>query len=395
MPIFRCRVSDVNGTMRTLLREAPSAEIAGRELEGDGLFVVAIEAGSQEAARPRVRLQLVREFTDSLSTLLAAGLTVSDALEVQQSVFENRDGGTLIGFLRRRLERGSAFSSALEEVGGAFSSVYCGLVRIGERIGSISRVMSRLSVYLRKRKQIRDKLLGSLTYPAIVLLVAVAGAGFIGTIVLPRVRGMFEALGSAVPDSAIDATDSLAVIALVLSAVLALAVVAIGVLLVSRRGRGGEAVDRLILRLPLVGEVLLRQEVLNFVFAMETLTESGVPIEAALREASRVFHNRALAEVAGRVVDRVVDGTELSTAVAESSLLPRRLAIWTRIGERTGNAGAVFGQLRVYYEEEMNRWIERFMTLVEPALIVGVGVVLLVLVLTFVVPLFSVFGSIL
>ena len=395
MPTFRCRVSDAKGNMRTLLREAPSAESAGRTLAGDGLFVVAIETGSYESARPRARLPLVREFTDSLSTLLAAGLTVSDALEVQQSVFETREGATLIGFLRTRIDRGSALSSALEEVGGAFSSVYCGLVRIGECIGSISGVMSRLSTYLGKRKQIRDKLFGSLSYPAIVLLVAVAGVGVIGTIVLPRVRGMFEELGSAVPDSAIAATDSLAAIALVLAAVVVLAVIAIGALLVSRRGRGGEAVDRLMLRLPLVGRALLRQEVLTFVFAMETLTESGVPIEAALREASRVFHNRALAEAAGRVANRVVDGAELSTAVSESPLLPRRVAIWTRIGERTGNAGAVFGQLRAYYEEEMNRWIERFMTLVEPTLIVGVGVVLLVLVLTVVVPLFSVFGSIL
>jgi type II secretory pathway component PulF len=128
---------------------------------------------------------------------------------------------------------------------------------------------------------------------------------------------------------------------------------------------------------------------------METLTDSGVTVETALREAAEVFHNAALRDATLSLSTKVSAGVPLSAGLTDSAVFPGRLAIWAAIGERTGNAAGVFSQLRVYYEEDVNRWVERFMTLIEPALIVVVGVAMLILVVTFVVPLFGVFGSVL
>jgi type II secretory pathway component PulF len=251
-----------------------------------------------------------------------------------------------------------------------------------------------MSTYLRKKKQIRDKLLGSLTYPAVVLLVAAGGFVLIATIVLPQMRSIFAELGASVPPAAVTLTRSTSVLGKAIGALFGL-VGATPAILLARRTRWASAIDRMLLRLPILGSMLIRREMLNYVFAMETLSESGIPVETALREGAAVFQNHALAAGARRIADRVSDGVALSAALDEAEPFPPRLAIWARIGERTGNAGSIFGQLRGYYEEEMNRWIDRFMTLVEPALIVAVGIVMLVFVVTFVAPLFQVFGSVL
>lgn len=397
MAIFRARVADSGGRIDSVVRAAPSADVAGRELAVEGAYVLSIEAVEPVSSGdlPRCTATIVREFTDSLSTLLSAGLNLTDALEVQQTVFDTGDGARLLSFLRARIERGDLLSSALSEFDRGFSPVYRGLVRIGEQIGSLSGVMARLSSYLKRRKQLRDKLLGSLTYPAVVLVVAAAGVVVIGTVVLPRVQVMFEELGTAVPRAALEATRSLAGLAYGIGVPTVLVVLVVVSLIVARNGRSAVAVDRALLRLPVVGSLIRRGEMLSFLFAMETLTDGGVPVETALREASGVLDNRALARATREMAARVTDGGALSKGFAESGLFPRRLAVWARIGERTGDAGAVFGQLRGYYEEEMNRWIDRFMTLIEPALIVAVGAIMLVLVVTFIVPLFGAFGSVL
>jgi type II secretory pathway component PulF len=397
MASFRARVADSHGKIDSVVRAAPSAEVASRELAGEGVYVLSIDEVDPVSSNELTRFKatIVREFTDSLSTLLAAGLPLAHALEVQQTVFERGDGARLLSFLRARIERGDSLSCALSELNRSFSPVYRGLVRIGEQIGSLSGVMTRLSSYLRRRKQLRDKLLGSLTYPAVVLVVAAAGVVVIGTVVLPRVQAMFEELGSTVPEAAVGATRSLAGLAYGIGVPMVAILLAVVGVVVARNGPSALMVDHVLLRLPVVGAMIRRGEVLNFLFAMETLTESGVPVETALREASGVLDNRALAGATREIAARVTDGGPLSTGFADSGLFPQRLAVWARIGERTGDAGAVFGQLRGYYEEEMKRWIDRCMTLVEPTLIVAVGAIVLVLVITFIVPLFGAFGSLL
>jgi len=176
----------------------------------------------------------------------------------------------------------------------------------------------------------------------------------------------------------------------------ALLVLALGALAARRRGgRLAVRIDRALLAVKPVSALLARREMLNFAFAMEALTAAGVGVEEALAEGAAVLGNRALAEEARAVRERLLRGERLSAAFAAGGLFPERVAQWTAIAERTGHVERVFGQLCAYYQREVDTWIDRTMALVEPVLIAGLGILVVLFVVFFILPVFSLYGSVL
>jgi type IV pilus assembly protein PilC len=186
-------------------------------------------------------------------------------------------------------------------------------------------------------------------------------------------------------------TNELTAAVLVLS--LGAALVA-GMVLARRRG-GALAlrIDTFLLTLPLLSRFLKHRELLNFTFAMEALTAAGISVEEALSEGAGAMTNRALRHAVLAIRERLLKGERLSAAFAGSPLFPERIARWMAIGERVGRVEKVFGQLRAYYQQEVEKWITRLMTLVEPALIVGLGILIVLFVVFFILPVFSLFGT--
>jgi general secretion pathway protein F len=168
-------------------------------------------------------------------------------------------------------------------------------------------------------------------------------------------------------------------------------------MLVARRRGGGLAIriDRFLLAVPLVSTFLGQREMLNFSFAMEALTAAGVGVEEALAEGAGVMTNLALAQEVRALRERLLRGERLSEAFAASKLLPERIAQWMAIGERVGHVEKVFGQLRAYYQREVDKWIDRLMALIEPALIAGLGILIIAFVVLFILPVFSLYGAVL
>jgi type II secretory pathway component PulF len=162
-----------------------------------------------------------------------------------------------------------------------------------------------------------------------------------------------------------------------------------------REGALAARIDSALIRLPLVSEFLMRRELLNFTFSMEALTSAGVSVEEALTEGAGTITNLALRGEALAIRERLLKGERLSAAFSRSTLFPERVARWMAIGERVGHVEKVFGQLRVYYQQEVDKWLARLMALVEPALIVGLGLLIVAFVVFFIVPVFSLYGNIL
>jgi type II secretory pathway component PulF len=153
--------------------------------------------------------------------------------------------------------------------------------------------------------------------------------------------------------------------------------------------------DALILRIPILSTLLLDRELLNFAFAMETLTAAGVSVEEALAEGAGAIANSALKEAVIGSRERVLKGEPLSAAFARNPLFPQRIGRWVGVGERVGHVEKVFGQLRMYYQQEVEKWINRLMTLIEPVLIVALGILIVLFVVLFIIPIFSLYGNIL
>ncbi len=400
MAVYVCRVADDKGRIQQFLREAVSEDSCLRELSERHPFVLSVRETRQGMARPRPRTysrRLVAELTELIALLLGSGLSLKDGLEVVQGVFTTGEGNELVTLLRERIGKGSSFSAALDGAGGGFPAFYRGMVRVGEKIGSLDQVFGRLATYLKEEKNLRDKVSSALIYPAIVLGVAVMSAVFIVIVLFPRLGEIFGELGPGMALKVQTLMSSLQAALVVVAVVVALVItLAIG-MVVARRSEGPLAtrIDTLILRVPLLSQFLKQRELLNFTFSMEALTAAGVSVEEALTEGAGTVTNRALRDAVLDIRARVLKGEHLSAAFSRVLLFPERMSRWMAIGERVGHVEKVFGQLRSYYQQEVEKWLSRMMALVEPALIVGLGVLIVAFVLFFIVPVFSLYGTIL
>ena len=399
MNTYRCRVSDAAGRVIRLVRESSTEESLLAELTSEGRFPLSIEAVPDEplSGRRRFPRKTVIELTDTLSIMIDSGLSVKDSLALCRTVFPAGEPGRLVSLLASRISKGGTFHSVIDELPGSFPPVYRGLVRIGERLGSLEQVLKQLSRYLNEDKKLKDKLFGSLLYPLLVLAVAILGVVAILVVVFPRLRAVLGAFGQASAGRIDVLFGSISTSFIVAGAVLLLlGTLVFAALAVRGQGGGpGRAVDSVLLRLPLVGPAIRDVNLFLFFFAMQILASSGVSVEESLAEGAGVLSNHALRAGALEMKTRIETGEHLSAAFLAQPLFPERIGRWVAIGESVGSIERVFSELKSYYQAEMEKWTTRFMNLIEPALIILVGALVLYLVATFIIPIFSLFGSLL
>ncbi len=402
MAIYWCRVLDRDGRRRELTREAASEEILVRELNREGIFPVRVRpleaasagrVGGAAPSRRRFSAAAVQEFTATMAMLLGAGLTFRDCLELAQTIFLKGQINEMIVRLLEQIEKGRSVHESLDRLGPVFPPIFRGFVRIGERIGSLDGAFQRLSEYLGEQRRLREKLVGSLIYPLMVLGVAVVGITGIVLFVLPRIREMFVQLGSAMPPrlEAVAGMVDWLLLAAAVTAAAAGGAAAVLALLRRRSEALAESLDRWALKVPLWGRLTRLREMLNLTFAVETLTGGGFAVEDALREADAVVRNRSIRAGVRAAWEAVLKGDDLSRAFLDNPVFPERVGRWVAVGERSGQVAPVFAQLRRYYQGEVDRWSSRFMALVEPVLILLVGVLILLFVLFFITPIFSIY----
>ncbi len=401
MPVYQCRVIDGRGRPGDVVREAPTQEALLRQLAGESLAPISVRLSDAADAGPRRRsrasARAVHELAGAMSLLLSSGLTLRDALRVAQTVYPRGEVNRMVVTLLEELERGSSVIAAMDRLSSSVPALFAGFVRIGERVGSLEDAFRTLAEYMGRQKRLRDRVTSALIYPAAVLTVALAGVAALTFVVLPRAQELFRELGSTIPPTIVQRARLFRLLLGALLALIAAAALALPLLGLARRSSAAaaEAIDRALLRVPAAGSVIRHRETLGFVFAMETLVGGGFSVEDAMAEAAGVVANRWLRAGILRARERVLKGEPLSRAFEAESELPERLVRWVGISERSGSVQEVFHQLRLYYQGETEKWSERLMSLAEPVLILCVGAMIITLVLLFVVPLFSLYGSVL
>jgi type II secretory pathway component PulF len=330
----------------------------------------------------------VLEFTEMMELLLESGLSVRDALEALAAMDSHSSAAALGKKLLERVHRGATFVQAMDMT-EEFPPMYREMVRVGNSVGSVEKIFPRLGSYLGDRKKIRDKISGALVYPALVLAVAFLGTMGLIFFVMPRMELIFSGFGANAAESIRRNVRSLE-LALGIPAIL-------GALLFSAAGvlRKNSVVDLLALTAPLAGKFIVSWESFNFVFAMEVLTGGGIPVEDAIVEAAALVSNGAYRHSLLQIRERVLNGMSLARAFFENPLCPPCMGHWAAMGERSGKTERVFSQLRSYFQGELERRSSKFILLIEPAMIAVIGMVILALVAGILLPLFSIYGTIL
>lgn len=392
-------VVDRENKRSKLTRTGPTEDFVIRDLTQTGYFIVDIkpaDLAAGGAGQGKLGAKVVLEFTQTMNLLLASGLNFKQAIKVARSVLASSRALALVVEVDASLDKGTSLLTALEPYKASFPPLYLGLIGIGEKTGNLAPIFARLADYLNVRKAISDKLTNALVYPTIVLSMAIVGVILLTVFVFPQLTSIVSSLNK---DTSRAFAANMAAFQTGFAFFLgALAVVIAAVVVVRIRKKQdaqfGLQVDSLVWKLPVVKGFLEVFHCLNLSFALETLVRAGYTVDASLDQAASAASNGYFKAAILKVRESVLRGMGLSEAFRQTGAFPDRWNTWVAVGEGANNLGQVFQQLREFYQQEMENSSVRLMNAVEPAMILGVGVLIIVLILNFITPVFSLLGSV-
>ena len=396
MPAFKFEALDATGKSSTGLLEAENAKAARSQLRAQALVplavtpVLASSAGQSTTNRFSRRVfdnTSLAVWTRQMAGLVGAGLPLERALTALADESENPRQRELIAHLRSEVNAGSPFARALAGAPREFDEVYCAVVAAGEQSGALGAVLEKLADDLEERQALRAKLLGAMLYPAIVSLIAIVIVIFLVTYVVPQVASVFTSSKRALPGLTV---AMLAISAFVRSygwLMLGLVVAGGTGLTLLRRNPGfRERSDAALLNLPLVGRLARGYNAARFSSTLAMLAAAGVPILKALQAAAETLGNRAMRADAMDALVQVREGAPLASAMAAKKRFPGLLAMFARLGEQTGQLPVMLGRAAVQLGAEVQRRAMALATILEPLLIVVMGVVVMLIVLAVLLP---------
>lgn len=408
VPDFQFRASTARGSLETGSLSASSRQAALRRLRAQGLTPLHLEplrsgaiAGGVTAAVPRASSDGGAAFqpdrtwlatlTSDLATLLRAGLPIDRALRVKaEGCSDARESDFLLAILEG-VKSGKALSRSLEEYPQIFGSFYLNMVRAGEVSGHLAAVLERLAATLHAEVERRSAIVSALIYPAILLVVAVIAVGVMLGFVVPQFEALFSDMGEALP------LMTRAVIALgdwvqsyFLVIVMLLTVVTVWMSRWLRTDAGRLWRDQHLLSMPLFGQIVHKYAVAQFSRTLGTLLSNGVRMLTAITIASDTVENRSVHEQLRGLPSRVKGGTSISDIMAEMTVFPPLVIQMVRVGEESGRLGDMLLELARVYDGEVDQAVRRVLSLLEPALILVMGLIIAVLIVSILMGILSV-----
>ena len=395
MPAYRFEAVDAAGATRSGVLEGDTAKAVRAQLRAQALVPLAVQPVEVAAApgpgarwrRPVFGAAGLAVWTRQLAGLVGAGLPLERALTALADEADEPRQRELVAQLRAEVNAGHPFAQALATAPREFDEIYRAVVAAGEQGGALGPVLERLAADLEERQALRARLVGAALYPAIVSAIALLIVVFLVTYVVPQVAGVFSGTRQALP--------WLTVALLGVSAfvrgwgwLLALGLTAgVGVFVSMRRHEAfRERSDAAWLRLPLVGRLARGYNAARFAGTLAMLAGAGVPILKALQAAAETLGNRALRADALQALAQVREGAPLGAALAARPRLPGLLAMFARLGEQTGQLPQMLGRAAAQLSGEVQRRALALATVLEPLLIVAMGVVVMLIVLAVLLP---------
>lgn len=395
---YKCKVTDYSGKSSIIFKQGESEEQVRKSFSGSGYIPLEIKLVKDSGNHKRKQnSKSVLEFTQMMEQLIESGLSMKDALEVTSLISKNKKGSVRIAEeLLMNIQKGVSFADSINEMEDVFPSVYRGIIKVGDKVGTVEKIFPRLRTYLETNQKIKDKLKGALIYPLIVLFTAVMGVIAMTVFVFPKLQEMFEEFGGEASVLLQRNIIKLKTGSIVLLSIIILLIISIFIIkiIMKKNVNFKQSFDSVLLKIPLIGKFQIYWNTLNFAFAMETLTAGSVTIDNAIPEAQSVITNAAYNRALSEVNKDIMKGVSLSSAFKKHKEFPEYMSRWMVVGEKSGKPDKIFSQIRNYFQNYIDQYIIKIMALIEPALIILVGLIILLFVVTIVVPVFSLYGSI-
>jgi type II secretion system protein F len=400
MPTFTYRAADRQGQTIDGVMEAPDMRGVIERLQRDAYFPIRVvpqnevrsALGFSWPRRGRVSRSDVLTFTHQLATLVEAGLPLDRALVILEDLAPNARLRAIVSDLLKSVRSGNSLAEAMaKHQPRPFSRLAVNMVRAGEKGGVLEATLKRLAELLEETQEFRETVVSAMIYPLLLTSVGGAAVVFLLTFVIPRFVDIFKDLGQSLP---LPTQILLAVSGAVQQYWWFIAVLVLSGVLAVRMALGSEAGrwqwDRMLLRLPLLGEVVLKTETARFARVLGTLLKSGVPVLTALGVVRELAGNQVL----GRAIERVSEGVRRGAGIAgplgESQAFPAMAAHMVRVGEETGRLEEMLLKLATDFESEVRRLVKRLMGLLEPGIILVMGLIVGFIVVALLMAIFSI-----
>ncbi len=362
--------------------EAPDEAAVVRRLQADGLIpletrsAAGIRARLGRTRRRRLSHKEIGILTRELATLVEAGMTLDRSLQILIDLTAEEHLVRVLSDLQDRVRGGGTFSSALEAQEGQFPRLYVNMVRAGEASGALDQVLDRLADYLERVAELRQTVTSALVYPSILLFVAGLSVILLLVFVVPQFTVLFEDMGAALPlptQIVVAAGDLFRNYWWAMLVVIALVALALERWLQNEQVR--DRVDRKLLDLPLFGDLIWKMETARLCHTLATLLKNGLPLLSALTLAKEVVSNRKISGLLDEAGEDLKHGRGLAGPLARLEALPDLALQMIRVGEESGSLDAMLAKVASVYDRETRSSVQGMLTLLEPILIIGLGVI--------------------
>lgn len=389
------RGETLSGEMEAPTREAVIAQLRSQRIlpvpgkireRGKGLDRNIPLPSLGAAVKPRD----VVVFTRQLATMIDAGLPIVQCLQILAAQSENKVFRKSIAEVKDEVESGSTFAEALSKHPRIFDDLYTNMVAAGEVGGILDSILTRLAIYMEKAVKLKSKIKGALIYPTVIVVVALIVTVVLLIWVIPVFAELFASFDQQLPLPTRIAMGLSDITAAYAPHMLALCVaLGVGIRTAYRTERGRLAIDAFMLRAPVFGSLLRKASIARATRTLGTLVSSGVPILDALNITARTAGNKIVERALFAARASIRDGKTIAEPLIESKVFPPMVCQMTAVGETTGTLDAMLGKIADFYDDEVDNAVANLMSLLEPLVILYIGVVVGGLVVAMYLPIFK------
>jgi type IV pilus assembly protein PilC len=394
---FRCRLVSASGEIVDGVYTSESESRLRHELEEKGLLVLSLHVKGGITAlsttlqrRQRIQTREFLIFNQELATLLKAGMPLVQSLELLKRRIDSPTFRSILDTVYERVRAGAALSDAFAEHGALVPSVYTASLLAGERSGNLEAVLRRYVEYTKIIATVKRKTVSALVYPMILIALALVLVSIIVLKVVPAFSDFYQSFGATLPLMTrviVSVSEVLRTQGLLI--LLSVVAVGLGVAIWVRRPGQRARLDRALLRVPMLGDIARKFATSQMARTLATLLGGGLPLVNALEIASRSVGNQFIAKELESVGLRVREGGSFAASLESRRVFPEVAVKMAEVGESTGALQEMLNTVADFYDEEISTAMERFVTLVEPALLVAMGIVIAGLLLALYLPLFQ------
>jgi len=406
MPVFLYEARDATGEKVSGKVEASNRKAATQRLQEQRMAIISLkevsggvgggDVGAFLDKFKRVNEQALTVFSRQFATMINAGLAMVRCLDILSEQTEDKKLQSTLDQVRRDVEAGQTLSAALARHPQVFSTLYISMVKAGEMGGVLDEVLERLAGFMEKDFALKKKVKSALTYPVVILVMALGIVFFLVTYILPTFVELFKGMNLTLPlptKILIAVTEAARQPLIVGPSILLFIAVMIGIGKYIQTPVGRKQYDLLKLNIPVFGILTKKVAISRFCRTLGTLLSSGVPIMQALEIVGKASGNEIIAMTVTKVRESIREGESIAIPLGASGLFPPMVTQMVAVGEETGNLDAMLGKIADFYDTEVEYLLASLTSMLEPIMIVGMGGIVGFIVISVFLPLYQLIGN--